>query len=93
MSFCDIFSVDEEKLSYEYLAFASQKKLISTAPTMSIVELFEKELGKTLSNSKATKATLENVTSCTVYDSSNLPLSDNENDDMVRFLPTQVELA
>ena len=57
-------------MSYEYLAFASQKKLTSAAPTLAIVETFEKEL------SKISKAMLENVTSSTVYDSSTLPLAD-----------------
>ena len=70
VSYCDIYSIDEAKLSYEYLAFASQKKLTSAAPTLAIVETFEKEL------SKISKAMLENVTSSTMYDSSTLPLAD-----------------
>ena len=76
VSYCDIYSIDEAKLSYEYLAFASQKKLTSATPTLAIVETFEKELSKTLAHSKTSKAMLENVTSSTVYDSSTLPLAD-----------------
>jgi hypothetical protein len=89
VSFCDIFDIDEAKLSYEYLAFASQKKLMGKSPTMAIIEAFEKELSKTLASSKATKATLESVTSAAVYDSSTLPLGDASmaDADLVHILP------
>jgi hypothetical protein len=90
-SFCDIHNVGEDKLSCEYLAFTSHKKITSASPTLAILDAFEKELSKRLEKTKASKATLENLTSCAVYDSSNLPLSDTSfgNSDMVKAINTK----
>jgi len=66
--------VDEAKLSYEYLAFASQKKVTSAQPTVSILESFEKDLIKSISNAKSSRSALESINSGNVYDASTLPI-------------------
>lgn len=76
-SLCDIYGIDETKLSCEYLAFASRKKLdASSGPTMDILDAFDQESLKMFGSKKADK-----TGGGKTYDSSTLPVNDDDEEE------------
>ena len=73
---CDLYGVDENKISCEYLAFAKKKNF--NAPSLEIVDLFDQEVLKSL-QSKLKANAQKNV-----YDSSTIgEMLDQDEEDVL----------
>ena len=76
-SLCDMYGVDEIKVSCEYLAFAKNKKI--SAPTLDIIEQFDQSVLSGL------KSKIKENAKNDIYDSTNINelLLDNDEDDVL----------
>ena len=73
---CDLYNVDETKVSCEYLAFAKKKNF--NAPNLEIVELFDSEVLKGL------QSKLQDNVKKNVYDSSTIgEMLDQDEEDVL----------